>query len=55
MKDKLFYIPSYKGFTAKEKKWVKTIKGNENIVELFEHRILNKSETIEALKLLYTD
>lgn len=50
---KMFYIPSYKGWTKAERERIQRIKGHENILELFEHGILSKSETKAAFNLLY--
>lgn len=54
MSKSLFYIPSYKGWTKAEKQKIQSIKGHENILELFEHGILTKQETLQAIELLYS-
>ena len=53
MSKSLFYIPSYKGWTKAEKQKIQSIKGHENILELFEHGILSKAEAKAAFDLLY--
>ena len=54
MNKSLFYMPSYKGWTKAEKQKIQSIKGHENILELFEHGILTKQETLQAIELLYS-
>ena len=53
MNRNLFYVPNYRGWTKAERERIKRIKGHENILELFEHGILSKTETIAAFNLLY--
>lgn len=53
MKRNIYYIPNYKGLTKTEKDTIRKYPGHENIIELFEHGIITKSELFSAIDILY--
>lgn len=45
------YKPHYKELTKKEAETIKAIKEHEKFMELYEHKIISKTELFSALKI----